>query len=791
MPRKAFLADLKEAKSANLPNITAVEAGTNSGTFSFLYMSHRLPESSVIIQGEVPEVSDYPEVHDCFLFINPDQNPPPAIPATLVNISTEVKGKTLLQTLVNVAAALDRALDPAAPIEISDSDEGYEGDDFEYDEYDDDEMFSGEPRTTAKIIYGTTAKRTLGEVTAAKRIRSDLRAAKRAGFKVGVLGSLNSNGIVCVSIRITKLGISEEAMKAWGLRRRQYLVLMIRFLDGYQSIEQVQNESTLSGKTQIRVGLCERYKPVFEDASSVFTHVQATSDGAAPAQSLKPAQFDKSGTTTDVPLEPLFIGGPINDLFRDRFPSILKYRLACAFPWSGAEIFYNDIQGKNVGDINTGDPRYLAREIMKGRTLPPMVVADTIDETISGLSLSFPLAAMQFLLRHFVRCTEFCLVCHCRVDATFEALKPYVCSKPLCLYQYMALGFGPSIGWEIITQPYVVDVLVSFCYVSARSGRLKYFPTGIAMRVPLLPQLGTTTPDSYSDGHRHAKLTDADPPQVDLKCEKSFSARLDRAKLELLIESKKIAPVRAGDWLVVQSAALDGSIHYRVVDTMLFPIIKLDDEGIFMANHKPQTYTETDLPPHSETTSGYLNVDVFVYDANFDDLSITQKRNCVTMLLDTLPGILKLREYLLASNQGPDPQLRTRRHDLSESALNLLRWIIASNRSCIMQVDKLADKHAEGTPSKIFTAEDRVSGMDDYMQFRFAQGAPDKEQRFINCVNEVASRTKNSYPTIFAWHGSPIGNWQSIIREGLHFNDTSHGRAYGHGTSFLCLPSEM
>jgi ubiquitin-conjugating enzyme E2 Q len=98
-----------------------------------------------------------------------------------------------------------------------------------------------------------------------------------------------------------------------------------------------------------------------------------------------------------------------------------------------------------------------------------------------------------------------------------------------------------------------------------------------------------------------------------------------------------------------------------------------------------------------------------------------------------------------------------------------------------MQVDKLADKHAESTPSKTCTAEDRVSGMDDYMQFRFAMGAPDKEQRFINCVNEVAARTKSTHPTLFAWHGSPIGNWHSIIREGLHFNDTSHGRAYGHG----------
>jgi hypothetical protein len=77
-----------------------------------------------------------------------------------------------------------------------------------------------------------------------------------------------------------------------------------------------------------------------------------------------------------------------------------------------------------------------------------------------------------------------------------------------------------------------------------------------------------------------------------------------------------------------------------------------------------------------------------------------------------------------------------------------------------VQVDKLSDIHAEGTPStSLFSSlgvggtEDRVSGMDEYLQLRFSQGAPDKEQRFIDCVNEVAARTKHAHPTIFAWHG--------------------------------------
>ena len=783
MPRKAFLADLSDAQSRSIPNITAVEAGPTSGTFSFLYVSHHLPDDSVIIQGEVPEVSDYPAEHDCFLFIGSDhQNPPPTIPTTLASLSSQVKGKTLLETLVKVATALDNALDPTAPVEISDDEQLEDGEiDYDVDDYDDDDIYSGKPHTAAAVR--TTAMKSPAEAITAQRIRSDLRAVKRAGFKVGILGNLEGTGIVCVSIRITKLGISEEAMKAWGLRRKQYLILMIRFLDGYQTIEQVQNEPTLSNRTQIRLGLCESYKPTFDDATNLFTRAPASASSKCATS--KPPQINPKEAAAKDTLDPLFIDSPLNGLFRERFAAILKYRLACAYPWGGAELFFHDVQGKNFNDVDTADPRYLAHEDMKGRTLPQIVTADTIEETISGIALSLPLVAMQFLLRHFVRCTEFCLVCHCRVDGTFEALKPYVCSRPLCLYQYMSLGFGPSIGWEIITQPYVVDVLTSFCYISARNGKLKDFPTGIAMRVPMLPQVGAPAQaDQYS---YHGVLpvdTKSSLPDAKHTYEKSFSARLDRANSELLIIALQQNPVRAGDWLAVQSTANHNVYHYRVADASLCPTVRLEGDGVFLANHKapPKSGSATTTQIESvEVEGGFFDVDVWVYDQDFDVLSDIQKRNCVVMLLDTLPPILSLREHLLSS--GADSQLR--RHDVSESALNLLRWIIASNRSCIMQVDKLADKHAGSKPLKHFSdtgSEERCSGMDEYMQFRFAQGAPDKEQRFITCVNEVAERTKSTrHPTIFAWHGSPIGNWHGILREGLHFKDTMHGRAYGHG----------
>src|SRR5699024_6554067 len=95
---------------------------------------------------------------------------------------------------------------------------------------------------------------------------------------------------------------------------------------------------------------------------------------------------------------------------------------------------------------------------------------------------------MQFALRQLVRCTELCMACH---EAMGEglgsgSLKPYVCEKPLCLYQYLSLGFGPSIEHEIINNPLVVDVLVSLAYSAVISGRIRDFPLALSVTVPNL-----------------------------------------------------------------------------------------------------------------------------------------------------------------------------------------------------------------------------------------------------------------------------------------------------------------
>ena len=650
------------------------------------------------------------------------------------------------------------------------------------------------------------------------RVRSDIRALKEAGFRVGLLGDLLHAGQNCfltVSRRTAKLGISDEAIQAWHLDRKQYIVLLVHYNAGYRTLDTLTAEepSRCRSVIEMRVGISSKYKISYTEAVNAFSQVNDKDkekqkldpkSGQKTKTALKTRSDDKPSTSIgDVEEQPLggfhglFISRPLDELLNDRLLPVIRYRMAMDLSWSGAEDYYNDNQGRNLTGQDTMQDKYWAEDSSNliGH-LPKVVTSDHLVE--KPKEHSFPLLAMQFTLRHLVRCTEFCLVCHCRIEANFEALKPYVCSKPLCLYQYMALGFGPSIEYEILSQPYVVDLLISFCYASASASRLRSFPLGMGLVVPapsLIPGRGGPTPVGgymgrpYMDGTAIQSAA-SKPNEIHLQKQK---AKFDQTRSELLFPPGE-KPLKAGDWIYMTIPPLrtpaqiyhdkrDDKVHRRVIETM-YPTVRLGPPiiapSIFELDERRQAQLEKSAAvktdhigsPQPTDPSSYLEVEFVVYNQNFDDLADLDKQSSIIMLLETLPRVNRMREFLLGS-QGKHISLREWRDRISPAALGVLRWIIASNRACIIQTDGLDEESRH--------AGDRVSGMKSWMQFRFAMGAPDKEQRFVTAVHQTTDRLKLKYPTFFAWHGSPLHNWHGIIREGLHFKEALHGRAYGDG----------
>ena len=633
-----------------------------------------------------------------------------------------------------------------------------------------------------------------------RRIRSDLRAVKEAGFRVGQLGGLMDdaeNSFVTISIRVSRLGISEEAMQAWHLDPSQYLLLLIRYTFGYRTLEELLKlSSTHQSKGVVfRIGLSHGYKTPVEEAIEAFSQpkkLPRIDNGRDAVREKNPVPIAR--------FQPCFISGPLQDLMNERLLPIINYRSAFGFGWKGAEAWYTDHQGCNWSTEDGIDTKYYSPDISsRTATLPGVITNDQLAKSLS--KSSFPLIAMQFALRHLVRCTEFCLVCHSPVEGDFEALKPYVCSNPLCLYQYMALGFGPSIEHDIISQPHVVDLLISFCYASAALGKLKTPAHGLSLSVPAPELLPPRPIPAY---HHGGWMSDAegtgDPNSKSESClaiqplhkPRKYKAKFDPARMELLLAPGEIL-LHPNQWVALIIPGATDEYHHCRVTEALHPTIRLgpsiNNMPINMGpRREPQSTTQSgprlSMPPVNAAptpaattslsfggSSKISEISFVIYDQNLDDLPYEEKQTIVCTLLDTLPSVAEMKEYL-HSNRGKDMALKNWHDRISPAAAGLLRWIIASNRSCIVEVDRI-----EGETSR--ASEERVTGMSQWMQFRFAQGAPDKEQRFIQAIRDTTANAQ--FPTQYAWHGSPLHNWHSIVREGLHFQQTAHGRAYGNG----------
>ena len=348
MPRKAFVADLQQAtKEFNRINVSKIKAGDDDGQISFHYDSIG---SSTEVIAMVPELGDYPASHSYMFFTNTDEVEPQVHKA--IDNMPECTSLKVGDMLANAVKILDKATAGSRlnPVNLSDdindpmsidSDLSSElQDEDSQDEYDtDDEAWSTKPANPGASTAGTLRSAQIDQKAQRLRLRHDLRLAKSAGFRVSHIGSLadgGQDGFVVLSIRVAKLGISEEALDAWNMEPKQYFVVVLRYTAGYQAFE------TLTGnracQVHIRVGLCSRYKIDIKEAVAAFVKLD---DKDRPVQ-----KTDNDSIATEVGLKRIFIERPLEEVLNDRLIPLLKYRLAMGFGWIGSEEFLNDHQGK-------------------------------------------------------------------------------------------------------------------------------------------------------------------------------------------------------------------------------------------------------------------------------------------------------------------------------------------------------------------------------------------------------------------------------------------------------------
>ncbi|KAF6834987.1 ubiquitin conjugating enzyme [Colletotrichum plurivorum] len=631
-----------------------------------------------------------------------------------------------------------------------------------------------------------------------------------AGLRISLFNDANFQGglhIVALSLPVVHLGLPKDTLEAWQVEASDYIVLLCKHDSVYPYVERFINLSPGSSDSlHFRFGKCTTSKPTWQSAIAAFNNnvKEATSEAATNGAENPFAQ---------APFCQMPISNSINAFMKTELALLLKYRLSCNVSWDGAKELLQEHTKSGHLRLDDCDSVQAGKGAQNGEpqvssAAHPRLNRDYVlnnPKTAGPLpqdQLSMPLIAMQFALRYFVKSTHYCVVCHRKAEAGLIAIKPYVCTEPLCLFQYMALGMGSSIEHEIIAQPSVVDLLVTFCAMGLSANRIREWPRGLGIKVPLFT--------TYSPGQYPTTMpgqTATPPNERALKPPVPVRAQISTGRLEL-DRTQDDHPLKAGDLIVLfktvavtdEAGTLD--VHHCRIKNVVYTrnangnVMGRTVEFDCLASTSRHSNVGNEVYPNEKKTSKTLAVskdkgkiedddgdaEMSFYDHDLDDLPQAFQREALLAVVQTIPPILELRNFLI----GHKDSFLDKCSRLTKSALALLRWIVASNRSFIVQLDDRLGDDAENSIGNLAKTKDRedekIDGIDDsWVQFRFAQGSPEKEHRFKQALEK---QTRGNCPTIFAWHGSPLSNWHSIIRSGLDFNDTLHGRAYGHGVYF-------
>jgi ubiquitin-conjugating enzyme E2 Q len=245
MPRKAFIADVTACAQKTIPRISVVARGGDDGDLNFVF-SPLSDGPPIELSALALDVSEYPAGNTWMLYAR-SSDLPKGVEAALEELASYSAGFTVAELLSTISERLQKVLATGSqgnPFNIDGGSDVEMIDDEQEDESEEEEQYSddysdleGGPRTTSTSTYRCSPQ---NAAKINRRIKEDLRAVRFAGFKLGILSGLkadSSTSVVSISMQASKLGLSEEALQAWDLESSQYIVLLIRYSDGYKSFE--------------------------------------------------------------------------------------------------------------------------------------------------------------------------------------------------------------------------------------------------------------------------------------------------------------------------------------------------------------------------------------------------------------------------------------------------------------------------------------------------------------------------------------------------------------------------
>ncbi|BGP55681.1 hypothetical protein JCM8202v2_003288 [Rhodotorula sphaerocarpa] len=453
--RKQFAADAAALSErfacAEEANDGPVAAFTRDGADDLVQITlrHQAFPRGLNISLYFPELSGYPRTHEVLCFAG-EEEVFEEVQAAVEEIArlppqADRSLEGLLEHLVHriVRKGASRWGETQARSQQQDSDE--EGSEYE------EELYTAGPPAAC----GSPS---------ASALREDFGALIGYGYLPGFVHLSDFDRVVSVGKKVSLLGVPARALQAWDsllvTGQDVYLVLLMNLGPTYPV--DLANP-TAGSEIEFRVGISPTYKPSRAAIAAAF-------------------RAHSSNPYTPGDFEAISLSNPLNSLMNSKFSGLVQTRRENdGVGWAGAEE-YRLAAEPATAPLDKKAARAADKEeqdtVRRDATSLPQ---DPMDSAVTAQNV--PLLAFTYLVRRFVMCPRFCLNCFRRCDQSITALKPFVCNSPLCLFQLIQLGLGPSLEHEIVTNPAAVDLLVQLAYVAAKDGGLKgdLIPVGLGL----------------------------------------------------------------------------------------------------------------------------------------------------------------------------------------------------------------------------------------------------------------------------------------------------------------------
>ncbi|CAG8500183.1 4736_t:CDS:10, partial [Acaulospora morrowiae] len=598
----------------------------------------------------------------------------------------------------------------------------------------------GNSSTPASIKKNPVVTNVLTPIVMLKR---DLEEVKHFQYNAELLCADEIGFKVVVSIPVRRLGLSLEACEAWNLDPNRYLVCIMQFPPQYIDLQGVVANAC---QTKAYIAKEGGFKAVKDELKRLY-NIQFTVLTSSQPKGVPSRSQHKDDTTES---DHFVLSWTLNELLREKFFHMLCDRLWFGIGWAGAE--YADYKRNRELDVDflndvglqTNDQIY---ECLTRDKEPHWVLhyfdSEEMEKATASKNQNFLLLVLRFLRRRILLSTKYCLTCHFLHNESVSSIRPFVCGIALCQHQAL-VGLGNLFEAVLVNSPVVVDLLISLCYVAISARNLNPHPS---------KAIGITTTKQLEIANSLIVDWGTNSGTVGQRTEKGY--------------------------VVYGWKNFDGQV---LIDDML-EVFNPETGQSFTVNRCSSTSTVRVLEVNSEylitdfqitvSASAVNNKSVYLpfrvhrrHERNFLDSSEAPNYQLLHKIIDKLPSVNTMVQYCKKKI------LKQELDKLDVLCFPLLSWIISSSRTHLRLLESEDEK---------VQFNDNNGNSGNWKQFIMIMSSPEKEEIFQQEKEKLRKEKDQRVGELFAFHGSPLHNWHSIVRTSLNWNKIVHGRVYGDG----------